>query len=229
MGLILAELGSRIKIAAIRLEDIGVTEQEAIQSVKANPRNPDAWAALGDALAETRATDKARESYQRALEIMPTHARSLKALEQLDQPRPLAAPWLTAATPEYEPELPRRGNGHAPDGTALAERQIQLLEAINQQLDELQRQQRQQVSALKTLADQQSVMLKAGKGVVDESDSGLPLVKVGNFDMPFMALVGFMVKAAIAAIPASIILAAIWFSIFFFLGLWGAMFGALLR
>lgn len=220
-----------------------MTPQEAMAAVKANPRSAIAWCDLGDALLASGDPAKARASYERALKILPSHVRSHQALQRLQgradaiaspaeeealeemvapplTPEPVApafaAPWLTGS-PEYQPEVPRGANGYAPDN-ALVERQIQLLEAINQQLDELQRGQRQQVSALKTLADQQSVMLKPSAGAVDElGDPALARVKVANFDMPFMALVGFMVKAAIAAVPASIVLAVFWFCVWFVL------------
>jgi hypothetical protein len=44
-------------------------------------------------------------------------------------------------------------------------------------------------------------------------------VKVEDFNMPFMALVLFLVKMALAAIPASIILVVIWGTILFALSL----------
>ena len=50
-------------------------------------------------------------------------------------------------------------------------------------------------------------------------------LKITNFDMPFFALVGFIVKFAIASIPAAFIIAIIYFVIF--LGFGSAFLGAL--
>jgi hypothetical protein len=51
---------------------------------------------------------------------------------------------------------------------------------------------------------------------------GSNAVVVRDIDMPFGSMVGFMVKWAIAAIPAAIILAIVWFVI-------AAMFAGMLR
>jgi len=44
-------------------------------------------------------------------------------------------------------------------------------------------------------------------------------VKIVDIDMPFWSMVGFMVKAAIAAIPAFMILVSLWFMSVFLFGL----------
>lgn len=52
-------------------------------------------------------------------------------------------------------------------------------------------------------------------------------VTVVNFNMPFFALVGFLIKLALAAVPASIILAIVWGVLFAVLGGGLGIFGLL--
>lgn len=98
-----------------------------------------------------------------------------------------------------------------PNRDLLLARQVQLLE-------ELRRIQTDQQAQLAALVKEQQAQR-----------SELQAVKVVNFDMPFGALVGFIIKATIAAIPAYIILAIIGFVLTLFLGgflvVLGAAFG----
>ena len=51
---------------------------------------------------------------------------------------------------------------------------------------------------------------------MDQPQSRLPnRVVITNFDMPFMSLVGFLVKLAFASIPATIIVSVVWVILFF--------------
>jgi hypothetical protein len=52
-------------------------------------------------------------------------------------------------------------------------------------------------------------------------------VTVVNFNMPFLALVGFLVKFSLAAIPASLILMLVWGLLFALLGGGLGLFGLL--
>jgi uncharacterized protein YacL len=54
-------------------------------------------------------------------------------------------------------------------------------------------------------------------------------LKITDFDMPFGSLVGFMVKAAIASIPAAIIVIILYFVIGFILGMFGLALGMSMR
>ncbi len=85
-----------------------MTRKEATQAVRTNPRDPDAWVALGDVLAEDGEKEKARECYGRALSLNPSHTEARWALEALDEPAAPAAPswWEEARTSSAEPESP---------------------------------------------------------------------------------------------------------------------------
>jgi hypothetical protein len=51
----------------------------------------------------------------------------------------------------------------------------------------------------------------SGAGPLPPRETTLPNdVRVVGFNMPFMNLVGFFIKAALAAVPAAIIVAIIW-------------------
>lgn len=60
---------------------------------------------------------------------------------------------------------------------------------------------------------------------IGEADSDRKPVTVEDFNMPFMALVGFLVKAALASIPAAIVLYAVFFALIIAFGLLAAMLG----
>jgi hypothetical protein len=82
----------------------------------------------------------------------------------------------------------------------LLSRQVQLLADLQQ----MQRQQHEQIERL--IAQNQRLI------------AAFRAVKIADINMPFMALVGFIIKVSLAAIPAYIILAIIGFVMFFILG-----------
>lgn len=57
--------------------------RDAMAAVKASPKNPAAWIALGDLLASEGQSDKATQSYQRALQLDPTNQAAQRGLAQL--------------------------------------------------------------------------------------------------------------------------------------------------
>lgn len=73
-------------------------------------------------------------------------------------------------------------------------------------LSAIQQTQAQQALALTRMAEQLEAL------------NARPL-RITDFDMPFGSLVGFMVKAAIASIPAAIIIAVLYFGVVLFGGL----------
>jgi len=62
----------------------------------------------------------------------------------------------------------------------------------------------------------------------DPQDDGREVV-VTDIRMPFTSMVTFMVKWAIAAIPAMVILAVLWYLLAILLGVGGGMFGHMQR
>jgi hypothetical protein len=97
--------------------------------------------------------------------------------------------------------------------------QTELLDSQTQSLSELveiQRLQREQITGLK---EQNKRIIELLENVSDEDpDTGLIYVKIEDINMPFGALVGFMIKVSLAAIPAAIILGAICFLVVVLLG-----------
>jgi hypothetical protein len=110
--------------------------------------------------------------------------------------------------------------------TELLSLQLQALESIN--LLQLT-----QNAKLEKIRDQQEkfqkVFIEANQ---ERENSGINQVKIIDFNMPFMALVGIIVKIALASIPAAIILtiviAVIGLGITFIFGTFGAIISGLL-
>lgn len=73
-------------------EQYFMTVQDAIAAVKANPKNPDVWVALGDAMATAGDVDKARKSYVEALALVPDHSKALEGLARLSIATPPTSP-----------------------------------------------------------------------------------------------------------------------------------------
>ncbi|GJM42880.1 MAG: hypothetical protein DHS20C20_31620 [Ardenticatenaceae bacterium] len=71
-----------------------------------------------------------------------------------------------------------------------------------------------QVNSLAEIADMQRQQIKALEQI-KRNAGGLTGVKIQDFNMPFMNLVGIMVKIALASIPAAIVLTIIYFIIAF--------------
>ncbi|MCZ7568845.1 MAG: hypothetical protein M5U01_09690 [Ardenticatenaceae bacterium] len=98
------------------------------------------------------------------------------------------------------------------DDVARAPQSPELLLAQQVQLlDELRHAQADQQTLLAQLLHEQEAQRKALADALEE-------IKVADFNMPFVSLVGFLVKASLAAIPASIILAILGFIVFAMLG-----------
>ncbi len=57
-----------------------MTLREAMAAVRTNPKDAMAWSALGDTLAQEKQLEKARESYQRALQLDPLCAAAQAGL-----------------------------------------------------------------------------------------------------------------------------------------------------
>jgi hypothetical protein len=93
---------------------------------------------------------------------------------------------------------------------------IQLLQAQLRYLDEIHKAQLKETIALKEQTEKLTRVIAKGY----EKDE-IARVKIEDVNMPFMALVGFLVKVALAGIPAGIILG-ILYAIFV------ALFGSLL-
>ena len=84
----------------------------------------------------------------------------------------------------------------------------ELLAAQTQSLSELveiQNIQKVQIAELKSQNERMIVLLSKQQPVSLGTDE--VHVKIENINMPFIALVGFMIKASLASIPAAIILA----------------------
>ncbi len=84
----------------------------------------------------------------------------------------------------------------------------ELLAAQTQSLSELveiQNAQKVQIAELKSQNERMIVLLSKQQPVSLGTDE--LHVKIENINMPFIALVGFMIKASLASIPAAIILA----------------------
>jgi AmiR/NasT family two-component response regulator len=84
----------------------------------------------------------------------------------------------------------------------------ELLAAQTQSLSELveiQNTQKVQIAELKSQNERMIVLLSKQQPVSLGTDE--VHVKIENINMPFIALVGFMIKASLASIPAAIILA----------------------
>ncbi len=94
--------------------------------------------------------------------------------------------------------------------TQLLQAQVQLLEEIRQgqqvEIGQL-RQQNQQLSSVLTAFSQQQA-----------PTSAVTTVTIENFNMPFLAIVGFLIKLTLASIPAAIVLGIIWFVVILVLG-----------
>jgi hypothetical protein len=101
---------------------------------------------------------------------------------------------------------------------ALLDNQVQLLK----ELCEIQTKQKHQIEQLQAQNERlisllESSTLSSGNGEV------MP-VKIENVNVPFWALVGFLIKLSIAYIPAVIIMLVLWFG---FVIVFGGFFGAL--
>jgi hypothetical protein len=121
-------------------------------------------------------------------------------------------------------QLPASAESNAPD---LVAAQVQVLNLIYQA-------QLKQQDVLERIRSQQEQLLKSSAGPGYQAGGGmLANVKVVNFNMPFFALVGLLIKIAVASIPAAIIISVvssvIAFGIVFVLGLLGVGVSALFR
>lgn len=83
-----------------------MTRNEAIDAVKADPRNPRTWLQLGHILAREGDKGKARKSFTRALSLDPTLTEAQQALAALTAPSvPDTLPgWLRGAEQEEPSE-----------------------------------------------------------------------------------------------------------------------------
>ena len=60
------------------------------------------------------------------------------------------------------------------------------------------------------MSDAQGTPVRLGGTGIPAPRLSITEVKVVGFDMPFLNLVGFFIKAALAAVPAAIIIGIIW-------------------
>jgi hypothetical protein len=75
---------------------------------------------------------------------------------------------------------------------------------------------------IKAIRDEEAVRIRVRTELAESSgyDNKIEIangIKVTGFDMPFLHMVGFLVKLSLAAIPAAIILAIIYFLLVSFL------------
>jgi Flp pilus assembly protein TadB len=104
-------------------------------------------------------------------------------------------------------------------------RQVELLEGIRDTLDNQQQAivqlAKQQQTQAKELAEVSKRVDSIGDALFpeDERHPGRQSVKVQDFNMPFFNLAGFMVKVALASIPAAIIIGILWLLAAAFLGI----------
>jgi hypothetical protein len=105
----------------------------------------------------------------------------------------------------------------------------ELLAAQTRSLAELVEIQRTQKGQIEELQRQNERLIGAlAPAERDRPARGVAHVKVDNINMPFWALVGFLIKVSLASIPAFIILAILYTIIVFLLGLAGVAIGGVL-
>lgn len=112
---------------------------------------------------------------------------------------------------DVRPETP---SAQSKQPLALLEDQVQLLSDIR----EIQKNQQAQLEELK-IQNIRLIDLLASQQQVD--GAGLDHVKVENFNMPFLSLVGFLIKMTIASIPAAIVVSVLVFAILALLAMLG--------
>ena len=96
---------------------------------------------------------------------------------------------------------------------------VELLEVQVQKLTEIAQSQQEQLRMLKAQSDKLSALIGAVDQLrQDEDDDDLDHVKIEDVNMPFMAMVGFLVKVSLASIPAAIILSVLGFLLFALFG-----------
>ena len=100
------------------------------------------------------------------------------------------------------------------DQTQSLSELVVIQKSQKEQIDELQHQNERVIGLLADL-------------VRDAPDSGMTHVKIENINMPFGALIGFLVKVSLASIPAFLILLLIYALILFGLSLIGFTLGGL--
>lgn len=88
---------------------------QAMARVRANPRDPQAWLALGQAMVAEGERDKARDCFNRALKLDPQLEAAHDALAALERPAPTLPDWLadmadTPARPPADAPPPRRSS-----------------------------------------------------------------------------------------------------------------------
>jgi len=105
----------------------------------------------------------------------------------------------------------------------------ELLYAQTQALSELVEIQKSQKEDIEELQRQNERMIGLLVDIQrDTVDTGMTHVKIENINMPFGALVGFLVKVSLASIPAFLILAAIYFLVLFVFSIFGFALGGLI-
>lgn len=81
-----------------------MTRDAAAAAVRANPKDPDAWFTLGQALATEGDVEKARDCFERALALEPLHKAAHRELQGLD--RAAATPLASWLADENAPSTP---------------------------------------------------------------------------------------------------------------------------
>jgi hypothetical protein len=114
-----------------------------------------------------------------------------------------------------EPAKPQAPQSHP---VTLLEKQVQLLSALYQ----LQLKQQERLDALQAgqtaHAERMATLAESVKGWADRTDGVPRHVEIRDLNMPFISLVGFIVKAWLASIPAALIIGLVAFLVFLVAG-----------
>jgi len=102
-----------------------------------------------------------------------------------------------------DPAKPQASQSHP---VTLLEKQVQLLSAMYQ----LQLEQQERLDALQA---GQAALAESVKGWAGRPDGPAHHVEISDLNMPFMSMVGFIIKAWLASIPAALIIGLVAFLI----------------
>ena len=72
-----------LAVVAMRQKNFGQAEQMCRDAIKVDPNNPDAYFFLGMVYQASGRTFDARKSFEKTLQIDPTHIRALQSLQRM--------------------------------------------------------------------------------------------------------------------------------------------------